>query len=116
MSNSLTHSAGNIGASCTSSNNSANSMSMNSLRMITCSLNGWVCLTSLVSKSTKVLGRLLVMIPLTGSLSGSLGLCESTSKKSNTLDNHAYVTNGKIVPVSFKQLLLLFSSATQFAN
>ena len=71
---SYTYSAGKTGASCASSNSSANSISMNSFLMTTCSLNGWVCLTSPVSKSTRVLGRLLVMIPLTGTLNVSLEL------------------------------------------
>ena len=69
-----TYSAGKTGASSASSNSSANSISMNSFLMTTCSLNGWVCLTSPVSKSTRVLGRLLVMIPLTGTLNASLEL------------------------------------------
>ena len=69
-----THSAGNTGASSASSSSSTNSMSINSFLMTTCSLKGHVCLTSPVSRSTRVLGRLLVMIPLTGRLKGSLVL------------------------------------------
>ena len=69
-----TYSAGNTGASSASSSSSANSMSINSFLMTTCSLKGHVCLTSPVSRSTRVLGRLLVMIPLTGRLKGSLVL------------------------------------------
>ena len=69
-----THSAGNTGASSASSSSSANSISINSFLMTTCSLKGHVCLTSPVSRSTRVLGRLLVMIPLTGRLKGSLVL------------------------------------------